>query len=114
MARLLPAMYQSKYYLDVTLVTLYHLSEFRILEAQMAGQAVMNKGISSTLADIHSVRQTSHDSGVGGTDTSAIGGEARKGNAEMPMWKDVKSMGRKSGNATTGQTGPNSGYGQTL
>lgn len=80
----------------------------------MAGQAALGKGISSTKADIMSVRQVTNDSGVGGTDTSAIGGEARKGNAEMPMWKDVKSMGRKSGNATTGQTGPNSGYGQTL
>lgn len=80
----------------------------------MAGQAALGKGIGSTLADIHSVRETAHDSGVGGTDTSAIGGEGRKGNAEMPTWKDVKSMGRKSGNATTGQTGPNSGYGQTI
>lgn len=80
----------------------------------MAGQAALGKGISSTLADIHSVRETAHDSGVGGTDTSAIGGAGRKGNAEMPMWKDVKSMGRKSGNASTGQTGPDSGFGQTL
>jgi len=80
----------------------------------MAGQATMGKSISSTLSDIHSVRETAHDSGVGGTDTSKIGGEGRDGNATMPAWKDVKSMGRGEGNATTGQTGPNSGYGKTL
>lgn len=80
----------------------------------MAGQAALGKGIGSTRADIMSVRQVTNDSGVGGTDTSKIGGAARDGNATMPMWKDVKSMGRKEGGGATNQTGPNSGFGQTL
>jgi len=84
----------------------------------MAGQ-LANK--SSVLGDIHSTRTGSMAAGVMGSETSAIGGEGRRGGAatgglsEAPK-KSVLSMmsGGGTGMANGGKTGYNSGSGRTL
>lgn len=84
----------------------------------MPGRAAMSS-LSSVMADIRSTRNHENDAGVSGSDTSAIGGEGRKGasgegSLSDPAWKNVTSMRSGSGNAKTGETGQNSGSGRTL
>lgn len=85
----------------------------------MAGRAGMTS-IAAVKADITSVRIHENDAGISGTDTSAIGGEGRKGvsgdgSLSDPAYKDVRTLASKgSGMAKTGETGMNSGSGKTL
>lgn len=81
----------------------------------MAGQAVGS--LSNTKSAIAEVRERG---GISDSETSMIGGMGRKGsdgNGEMVAapHKNIADefRGRMGGNATTGMTGPNSGYGHT-
>lgn len=67
------------------------------------------------------VRTHENDTGVSGTDTSAIGGMGRKGasghgSLDEPVFIDVAAAlkGGGSGMATTGETGYDSGAGRTF
>lgn len=81
----------------------------------MAGQA-SGKSTSSVMNEISSIREKG---GVTASETSAIGGAGRKGGAaegpEVAPHKNICSdfLGRMGGNATTGTTGYDSGYGHT-
>ena len=79
----------------------------------MAGRAAMT-GIGAVKSDISSTSGHLVNDGISGSETSAIGGMARRGNPkDLPM-KDVCTMGNKGGNASTGQTGYGSGSGKEL
>jgi hypothetical protein len=82
----------------------------------MAGQSSGNS-LGMVHANISAIRERG---GVSAEDTSAIGGMGRKGGAgegpETAPHKNIATefMSKMSGNATTGQTGPDSGSGKTL
>lgn len=83
----------------------------------MAGQSA-GQTLESVRGAISSVREAG---GVSEGDTSAIGGMGRKGGAPAgePDWAPHKNiadefMAKRGGNATTGQTGPDSGSGRTF
>lgn len=82
----------------------------------MAGQSS-----GSSLGMVHSnIAAIRERGGISAEDTSAIGGMGRKGGAaegpEPAPHKNIceEFMSKQGGNATTGQTGPNSGYGKTF
>lgn len=83
----------------------------------MAGQATMGNNLGGTKAAIDSVKE---NGGISDMETSAIGGMGRKGsdgygkNMHAPH-KNIcdEFMSKMGGNATTGMTGPDSGYGKT-
>ncbi len=80
----------------------------------MAGQSA-GQTLSSVKAAISEVKTSG---GVTEMETSAIGGAGRKGGPgegpEIAPHKNICSefMSNMGGEATTGQTGPNSGYGK--
>jgi hypothetical protein len=82
----------------------------------MAGQAVGS--LSNTKSAIMEVCERG---GISDMETSAIGGSGRKGsdgygkNMAAPH-KNIADefMKREGGNASTGQTGPNSGFGKSF
>lgn len=85
----------------------------------MAGRAAIENSLSSTLAAAHSVRERG---GISEEETSMIGGEGRKGtdgngsSTAAPFHciaEEFKSRMNEN-KATTGMTGPNSGYGKTF
>jgi hypothetical protein len=81
----------------------------------MAGQSA-GTGIGTVMSNVNSVRI---HGGISEMDTSAIGGAARRGgNAEGPEMAKRHNVAdefvsRMGGNASTGMTGPGSGYGHT-
>lgn len=86
----------------------------------MPGRAAMTS-ISEAKSDISSTRMHENDTGVSGTDTSAIGGEGRKGasghgSLDEPSFVNVAER-LKSGHggmANSGQTGYDSGAGTKI
>ncbi len=80
----------------------------------MSGQAVGS--LSNTRSAISEVKERG---GISEMETSAIGGAGRKGGGaegpEVAPHKNIAAefMSRMGGNATTGTTGYNSGYGKT-
>lgn len=84
----------------------------------MAGQSA-GQTIESVRGAISSIKEMG---GISEMETSAVGGAGRKGgNAEggPQDWAPHKNicdefMAKRSGNASTGQTGPNSGNGKTF
>jgi hypothetical protein len=83
----------------------------------MAGQAAGNS-LESVKGAIHSIRERG---GVSEMETSAIGGAGRNGsdgNGEhvTPSHKNIADefQSKMGGNATTGTTGYDSGYGKTF
>lgn len=82
----------------------------------MAGQSA-GSGLGMVHSNISMIRERG---GVSAEDTSAIGGAGRKGGAgegpEVAPHKNIcdEFMSKMSGNASTGQTGPNSGSGKTF
>jgi hypothetical protein len=88
----------------------------------MPGRAALND-VSGAETDIRSTRMSGHNpAGISGSDTSAIGGEGRKGASghgsldEPPFTRiDTEVVGKPmNGLATGGQTGPDAGYGRTF
>lgn len=81
----------------------------------MAGQSAGNS-LSSVHGAISSIRERG---GISDSETSMIGGAGRKGsdgNGQnvMAPHKNIATefMSKSGGNASTGQTGPNSGHGK--
>lgn len=85
----------------------------------MAGRAAL-LSIAQAKSDIHSVKMHENPSGVGGTDTSAIGGAGRMGadadgSLMDPHWrKPHEALGRPEGNAKKGEQHPGYGVGETF
>lgn len=78
----------------------------------MAGQGAGNT-IGSVMGAINSIKTAG---GISDSETSAVGGEGRKGgNPEAAKDHCIATefVGRMGGNAETGKTGYNSGYGHT-
>jgi hypothetical protein len=81
----------------------------------MAGQSA-GKTTGSVMSEINSICE---HGGISASETSAIGGSGRKGGAaegpEMAKRHNIADefVGRMGGEATTGVTGQNSGYGHT-
>lgn len=78
-------------------------------------------GISEVKSDISSTRMHENDTGVSGSDTSAIGGAGRKGasghgSLDDPSYVNVAEAlkGGRGSMANTGQTGYDSGAGTTF
>jgi hypothetical protein len=85
----------------------------------MSGRSA-NESISAAKSTIHSLRSGENSAGISGTDTSAIGGEGRKGadgygSLEMAPTKSITSLaGGGSGKAKKGEMGVGYGEGETF
>lgn len=86
----------------------------------MPGRAAL-MNISEAKSDIASTRMHENDTGISGTDTSAIGGAGRMGasghgSLDDPMFVNVaeKLKSGHGGMANTGQTGYDSGAGTKI
>jgi hypothetical protein len=83
----------------------------------MAGQSA-GKSTGSVMSEISSICERG---GVSAEETSAIGGAGRRGSdgygssSMAPKHRiDEEFMAKSGGNASTGQTGPDSGFGKTF
>jgi len=87
----------------------------------MAGRSA-TQGLESVRRDVNSIKAGDwNDTGIAGSDVSAIGGDGRKGSdakgsMSLPAFKriDDEWAAKQGGKAMTGEQGQGGGHGKTL